>query len=199
MEVIAWSDLKAKMKLYSLSCLLEEDKCRFQTQQLEFSKAKEILEMHMVLVHVRRYKCKSCDRDTCDKDNKDIIEDDTEALCTKVDEADNDALEEPSEIDDSTSVRKPRKQNEALIQPSIADVTSVRDDRDHEDQHFEEGQAAIEAENNVVKEIFKPGGVLLPSSCENCGQTDHTSERKVRRRRCSAWNHYCEICGRRGH
>ena len=156
--------------------------------------------MHMVLVHVRRYKCKSCDRDTCDKDNKDIIEDDTEALCTKDDEADNDALEEPSEIDDSTSVRKPRKQNEALIQPSIADVTLVRDDRDHEDQHFEEGQAAIEAETNLVKEIFKPVGVLLSSfSCKNCGQTDQTSERKVRRRRCSAWNHYCEICGRRGH
>ena len=194
------------MKLYSLMCILEEDKCKFQTQQLEFSKAKEILEMHMMLVHGQRYRCNSCDRDTCDKDNKDIIEDDIEALCTKDDEADCDVLEEPSEIDDPTSVRNPTKQNEASIHPNIADVTSVRDDCEHDCQHFEEdqqfekGQTAIEAENNVVKEIFKPVGILLSSSlCKNCGQTGHTSERKVRRRRCSAWNHYCEICGRRGH
>ena len=111
--------------------------------------------MHMMLVHGQRYRCNSCDRDTCDKDNKDIIEDDIEALCTKDDEADCDVLEEPSEIDDPTSVRNPTKQNEASIHPNIADVTSVRDDCEHDCQHFEEdqqlekGQTAIEAENNA--------------------------------------------------
>ena len=139
-NVIAWSDLKAKMELYSLLCLLEGDKCRFQTQQLEFSKAKEILQMHMMLVHVRRYNCNFCDRDTCDNDNKDVIEDDKEALCNKDDEAYCDFLEEPSEIDDPTSVRKPTKQNEASTHPSIANVTSVRDDREQDCLHFEEDQ-----------------------------------------------------------
>ena len=51
MEVIAWSRSKAMMKLYSLPCLLEEDTCRFRTIKLEFSKAKEILELHMKYVH----------------------------------------------------------------------------------------------------------------------------------------------------
>ena len=96
--------------------------------------------MHMMLVHVRRYNCNFCDRDTCDNDNKDVIEDDKEALCNEDDEAYCDFLEEPSEIDDPTSVRKPTKQNEASTHPSIANVTSVRDDREQDCLHFEEDQ-----------------------------------------------------------
>ena len=63
-EVILLGQSTAKMKLYSLPCLLEGDICRFQTIQLEFPKAKEILEMHMILVHGRpesRDKSDSCD------------------------------------------------------------------------------------------------------------------------------------------
>ena len=61
MEVFAWSTwhmtngqvlkLRWSMKLYSLPCILEEDTFRFRTIKLEFSKAKEILEMHMKHVH----------------------------------------------------------------------------------------------------------------------------------------------------
>ena len=54
-----------KMKL---PCLLGDDSCRFRTIQLEFSKAKEILEMHMKLVHpvpnIGTVKSDTCDRDT---------------------------------------------------------------------------------------------------------------------------------------
>ena len=82
LEVIAWFNLKAEMKLYSLQCLLEEDLCGFQTQMLEFCQSKEILEMHMLLVHGRpeiRNKCNSCDRDTNVINDPDIIEDDMKA------------------------------------------------------------------------------------------------------------------------
>ena len=73
------------MKLYNLPCLLEEDKCKFQTVPLEFAQSKEILEMHMVLVHGRpEFKCDNCDRDThCDTN---IIEDHKEINGAKFDD-----------------------------------------------------------------------------------------------------------------
>ena len=39
------------MTNFQLPCLLGDDSCQFVTIQLEFSQAKEILEMHMKLVH----------------------------------------------------------------------------------------------------------------------------------------------------
>ena len=102
--------------------------------------------MHMLHVHGRpewRYKCNCCDRDTLVKDDKaeDIIAVEKKALCDKVEEV---------------------KEDETSHQTEVSDVTSVRDDRDYENQHFEEGTEAIEAENNAVKEISKPVGILLP-------------------------------------
>ena len=44
--------LKAKMR-YSFQCLLEEDSCNYQTQQLELYQAKKMLAMHMMLDHGR--------------------------------------------------------------------------------------------------------------------------------------------------
>ena len=88
-------DLKAEMKLYQLKCLLEEDVCRFQTQTLEFFQAKEILEMHMKLVHERpeqRLKCDYCDKDTSVKH---IIEDDIKALNDKDEES---GLDSPNQL-----------------------------------------------------------------------------------------------------
>ena len=66
-----------------LPCLLEEGKCRFRTIKLEFSKAKEILEMHMKHVHGRtdsNYKCDDCDRDTNIDNDKEIIEKNPESV-----------------------------------------------------------------------------------------------------------------------
>ena len=68
---------------YQLPCLLGDDSCQYITIQLEFSQAKEILEMHMKLVHpvpdLRKFEC------DCEKDNstKDIIDDkvDNETSC----------------------------------------------------------------------------------------------------------------------
>ena len=67
-------------------------------------------------------------------------------------------------------------------------------------KRVEKVQDISEDENDLVKEIFKPVGVrtVLPT-CRNCGNSDHTSERKVRRRNCPAWNKVCEICNKRGH
>ena len=84
MEVIAWSESKAKMKLYSLPCLLEEDKCSFSTIKLEFPKAKEILELHMKYVHERlelRNNCDYSEKDTDKSGSKEITEDEMKAIC----------------------------------------------------------------------------------------------------------------------
>ena len=37
----------------------------------------------------------------------------------------------------------------------IAEVTSVCDDRDHNDKHSEKCQEAFEIDNNAVQQIFK--------------------------------------------
>ena len=227
------------MMLYSLPCLLEEDNCRFQTIQLEFSQSKEILEMHMTLVHGRpewRSKCDSCDRDTLVNDDKvkDIFDNDKRALLDKVEEAsfgftnelnmkddpkdsktetvqNMEAAEVTSVIDDRDDVTEHKKddstvdysitENEALQHSEVAEVTSVDDDRDEVNEHFnDEGYDKQEAENVAVNEIFKPVGVLQPSAlCRNCGESNHTSERRVRRKHCSAWNSYCGACNKRGH
>ena len=94
------------MMLYSLPCLLEEDTCRFQTIQLEFLKAKDILEMHMLHVHGRpewRYKCNCCDRDTLVKDDKveDIIKVEKKAICVKAEEASRN----PQTVDETSHQR----------------------------------------------------------------------------------------------
>ena len=72
--------MRNRMKL---PCLLGDDSCRFRTIQLEFSKAKEILEMHMKLVHpvtnIGKVKSETCDRDTNTKN--DALKNDNEALC----------------------------------------------------------------------------------------------------------------------
>ena len=76
------------MMKIQLPCLLGGESCQFLTIQLEFSQAKEILEMHMKLVHpvpdCRKSKCDKCDRDN---DSKDIIEDDDETSCNVPDES----------------------------------------------------------------------------------------------------------------
>ena len=54
------------------------------------------------------------------------------------------------------------------------------------------------ATDSQVDEIFSPVDTLQPT-CRNCGSTEHSSQRKIRRRFCSAWNKYCDICGKRGH
>ena len=59
-EVILLGQSTAKMKLYSLPCLLEGDICRFQTIQLEFPKAKEILEMLHYLMLIKDGKASNC-------------------------------------------------------------------------------------------------------------------------------------------
>ena len=60
---------------YQLPCLLGDDSCQFTTIQLEFPQAKEILQMHMKLVHpvpdLRRFECVNCEKDYS---TKDIIE-----------------------------------------------------------------------------------------------------------------------------
>ena len=197
--------IKAKMKLYQLSGLLEEDTCSYQTQQLEFWQAKEILEMHMRLVHPvtnhREDKSDTCDRDT--NTSSDDLENDEKALCSDATEdltAENETPE--NDIDnvnnddkDDTDHKSSTSEQIKSGKVDIAEVTSVADDRDHDFELFEE---ALEAENNVVKEIFKPVGLLF-SSCRSCGESDHTSERKIRRRSCPAWNIYCGTCGKRGH
>ena len=151
-------DLKAEMKLYQLKCLLEEDICRFQTQTLEFYQAKEILEMHMKLVHERpeqRLKC-DCDRDTLVKD---IIEDDKKALNDKDEEA---GLDFPNQlkVEDDAAALKSITENEALQHTEVTDVTLVGDDHDDVIEHFDdENLDKQEAENVAVNEIFKPVGV----------------------------------------
>ena len=204
-EVNCLVNLKLKMKLYNLPCLMEEDTCRFQTIQLEFCQAKELLEMHMVLVHGRpelRNKCDSCDKDT--KNNQEIIDssfdDEMKAICDEVNEAVHNVPGYSIESNATTAVSNTNEVNQVSVQTDIADVTSVRDDRDQDSKHFEEVK---EAENDVVDEIFKPVGcealtALLPR-CRNCGSPNHSSERRVRRRHCSAWNKYCKFCHKRGH
>ena len=204
--MIAWSESKAEMTLYSLSCLLEEDKCRFRTQQLEFSQSKEILEMHMVLVHgCQDFKCGYCDRDTQNKFHKEIIEGDNDNVEKKADfsefeEASQDITEQFDERKDSIALRNSTTEEEDSFPSEIADVTSVCDDREQDSKHFVE---AKEATNDAVDEIFEPVGgealtVLVPR-CRNCGSSEHSSERRVRRRHCKAWNSYCKTCNKRGH
>ena len=84
---------------------------------------------------------------------------------------------------------------------ATANVTLVIDDCDDIIEHvIDEDHDKQEAENIAVNEIFKPVGVLQPSAlCRNCGESDHTSERKARRKRCLAWNTYCGVCNKRGH
>ena len=194
------------MKLFMLPCLLEEDCCRFRTIKLEFSKAKEILQMHMKHVHGRpdpNYKCDNCDRDTKISDSKEITEDNNEAEAIG-DGADNNeaihtdnALERVDEDKDSNTARNSTDEN----QDDIAKVTSVIDDHDKVKEHFEEVQEIIEADNDVVDQIFKPVQTFTEpvSSCRNCGSPDHTSQRKIRKRHCPAWNIICKVCNKRGH
>ena len=191
------------MKLFMLPCLLEEDCCRFKTIKLELSQAKEILEMHMKHVHGRpdsNYRCDDCDRDTNFSDDKEIIEDDKEVTRDANNEALYDAPEQLDERKASTAVYE----NVSYQKDDIAEVTSVTDDRDYDKKHFEEVQQEIlEAENDEVEEIFKSFGdevITEPvPSCRNCGSPDHTSQRKIRRRHCPAWNIYCTMCNKRGH
>ena len=123
------------MMLYSLPCLLEEDNCRFQTIQLEFSQSKEILEMHMTLVHGRpkwRSRCNSCDRDTLVNDDKvkDIFDNDKRALFDKVEEASFGFTNELNMKDDPKDSK-----TEAVQNMEAAEVTSVIDDRDDVTEH----------------------------------------------------------------
>ena len=118
--------------------LLGVDSCQFITIQLEFYQAKEIIEMHMKLVHpvpdLRKFEC--------EKDNatRDIIEDkvDDETSCCNVQ---NETVWEDSEIYHDNSdpvesvqgakaVKVATQEDEALLQSGIADVTSVCDDLD---------------------------------------------------------------------
>ena len=196
------------MMLYSLPCLLEEDTCRFRTIKLEFSKAKEILELHMKYVHERlelRNNCDSSERDTNKGDGKEITEDDMKAICDNEDSQQGDTAEVTSATDDhekdqkhfeaTTAERNSTTENEDSNPTNIADVTLVIDDRDKDQKHFEENVAVEEIFKPVVDEAFTES---VPS-CRNCGSPDHTSQRKVRKRHCSAWNQYCKICHKRGH
>ena len=115
-EVNCLVNLKLKMKLYNLPCLMEEDICRFQTIQLEFPKAKEILEMHMILVHGRpesRDKCDSCDRDT--KNDTEINQDDNEAICDEVHEALHNVPEHSIESNATTAVSNTNEANQVSL------------------------------------------------------------------------------------
>ena len=133
------------MMKVQLPCLLGDDSCQFITIQLEFSQAKEIIEMHMKLVHPvpvwRKFEC-----DNCEKDNatKDIIEDkvDEETSCNVQNDTvceDSEIFQDNSEPVESVQVAKAVKvateEEEALLQSDIADVTSVRDDRDEVGNH----------------------------------------------------------------
>jgi len=156
----------------------------------------------MMLDHGRQEikdKCDSCGRDTYVIKVEDVFEDDDKAIRDEADKAPSDIPNSLDEEHDSTVNRESITQIEASRPTDIADVTSVIDDRDHDSEHFEEDQRDLEAENNAVDEIFKPVGTMLQSSCRNCGNSDHTFERKIRRRHCPAWNSYCETCSKRGH
>ena len=115
------ADLKAEMKLYQLQCLLEEDICSFQTQPLEFYQAKEILEMHMNMVHERpeqRLKCDYCDKDTSVKH---IIEDDIKALN---DEDEESGLDSPKQLNveaDATALNS-ITENESIQHKAVDEV-----------------------------------------------------------------------------
>ena len=144
--------------------------------------------MHMRIVHgLRANKCDECDRDT--KVDTEIIE--NEAISDDIDEAICKITQYSDEGKASTALRDTTDENETPQEDDIDDVTSVADDRGHVDEQFEENQDILKAENDAVEEIFKPVGIMFQSSCRNCGMSDHTSERKVRRRKCSAWNIYC--------
>ena len=56
---------------------------------------------------------------------------------------------------------------DTLHQSNIAEVTLVRDDRDHYHQHFEKSLGAFEADNDAVTckldVIAKPVGRLAPA------------------------------------
>ena len=191
---------------YQLPCLLGDDSCQFTTIQLEFSQPKEILEMHMKLVHPvpvwRKFEC-----DNCEKDNatKDIIEDkvDEETGCN----VQNDTVckyykifcdnSDPVEsIQVAKAVEVATEDDEASLLSDIADVTSVRDDRDKVGQHpVEHHDDDLEAD--YVEELFRP--VDRQSTCRNCGSYEHSSKRYIRRRSCPAWNRNCSSCHKRGH
>ena len=76
-----------------------------------------------------------------------------------------------------------RTENEASYQDTIAEVTSVIDDRDNDHKHSEEAVELLEVENKAVEEIFKPIETFTDSvsSWRNCGSPD---QGKVRRRHC---------------
>ena len=163
---------------YQLPCLLGDDSCQFVTIQLEFLQAKEILEMHMKLVHpapdLRRFQCDNCS----EKDNstKDIIDDkvDDKTSCN----VQNETTDEDSEIflDNSDPVESIQvakavevatEDDEASLQSDIADyyVTSVRDDRDEVGQHSVDYHDD-DLEADYVEELFRP--VDRQSTCRNC-------------------------------
>ena len=160
------------MHLYSLQCLLEEDTCGYQTQQLEFYQAERMLAMHMKLDHGRSKvsdKCDSCGRDTYTMnvedviDDKEIIKDEKKAISDELDEASCEIPDHSDKREADTAIRDTTDPNETSHHGDSDDVTSVIDDRDHQFEHFEKDQEAIEAENNAIEEIFKPVVTLHPS------------------------------------
>ena len=84
--------------------------------------------MHMLLVHGRpaqRDKCDSCDRDTKVINDKDIIEDEKEAVSGEINEAICEITEHTDEEKPTNDLRDTSDQNETSHQADIADVTSV--------------------------------------------------------------------------
>ena len=191
---------------YQLPCLLGDDSCQFVTIQLEFSQAKEILEMHMKLVHpvpdLRSFECNNCEKDNA---TKDILEDkvDDETSCNVQNETareDSEIFRDNSDPVESIQVAKAvevaTEEDEALLQSDIADVTLVRDDRDEVGRHSVEHHDD-DLEADYVEKLFRP--VDRQATCRNCGSYEHSSKRYIRRRSCPAWNRYCSSCHKRGH
>ena len=139
---------------------MEEDTCRYQTQQLELYQAEKMLAMHMMLDHGRSKvsdKCDSCGRDTYVVnvedviDDKEIIEVEKKAISDEIEEASCEITEHSEKGEATTAVRDTTDPNETSHHGDFDDVTSVIDDRDHQFESFEKDQEAIEAENDAVE------------------------------------------------
>ena len=196
------------MKLIKLPCLFGGDSCSYETIQLKFSQAKDILEMHMRLVHpVMKIQCESCGKRTKPKDIIEHDSDDEATSCDKpkpvVHESPENVHDNSDKIGDSNEIDVNETQTEeASIKVDTDDVTSVADDRDYDNHPVDEehegdkdDKKAIEAQ--IVEDLFKPVEALHPA-CRNCGSREHSSQRKIRRRFCPAWDKSCELCGKRG-
>ena len=194
------------MTNFQLPCLLGDDSCQFVTIQLEFSQAKEILEMHMKLVHPvadwRKFECENCEKVNA---TKDIIEDGNndktscnvlnETICEEV-EISHDKSDPVDGIKVAKASEAAAEEDEALQRVDIGDVTLVSDDRDKVDKHpVEDFDDDLEAE--YVEELFRPVGKQV--TCRYCGSYEHSSKRYIRRRSCPAWNRNCSSCHKRGH